>query len=925
MFLKSDHYNLDQSNNRALAMEFGLILLSVIIFFLYYKFIRPKMTAKPVKTIILDGEAIQLRRPLSAERKKLLECSMQIEKEWDQNSVEAAVAWYAVAARAIKICVIDNNEVTEADWLKMLVAARGTENDGLLNLLEECFRLCWFKVENDRNNYKVDSKLNRQLEEILNSDELYKIFDNPGTDSESNAELFDHDQSDRSASTHQILPDYVEYDDYEYDDEFSIFFDEDEYDENYSENRTPATWLKSHEKVKIRGYEITKGNFYFGGWLPAENSYGPDASLVDDSLVTVSQPFSYEDESLSFEEKYSSISADCRGAYLNWLASSRDDLTARLGYVFLYLYGLERRVAESLENNELSNKEFKIIFQEVHRLNQTYGEPLSFKNDAAELLKSHSFDFFSSQLMEMMCILRPNVVSYPDLEETIDQDSLLVRYKVAKTINDGKPLPPDLAWAWLKLFSGYKFTKPGQRCEDEFSQLFCRLYTKKHRNGIAVDAKLARTDPELFKTQLKIKFTPANRSLRKFHIPIEELPHPRNFRKPLRSLIALADQCTMSLDSYSRYLGRNNTSRTDINAVLLLPDELSDLADSLGLGSFKTWAEESISKNSGLVDVCEYWRFTNIPLPAKINKKQYKLIQDLAEKTGYGVVPDTRYHNAKPKVDGKLALFHGGHGENFIPSKSFYEMAVTLRLGAMLATNDSLVNQSQFELLKQLIDNDTKLSSVESRSLHSYLSWRQNTPADRIGLKALLEKLNDAEKAAVGELLIDVALAGSKPDPTGIRQLEKLYTLLGLDKSLVSLDIHRRFTGENSSVRDAQLDESSISAHELQTEQVQTFLSEILGEEEQQVSETDTQDKIASAQLVGGLDDQHSSLYEILTAESEWSLDEFGSTCQKLGLMSGAAIDFINEWSIEKVDAPVIEEAADVIYIDQEIVGELEG
>ena len=41
--------------------------------------------------------------------------------------------------------------------------------------------------------------------------------------------------------------------------------------------------------------------------------------------------------------------------------------------------------------------------------------------------------------------------------------------------------------------------------------------------------------------------------------------------------------------------------------------------------------------------------------------------------------------------------------------------------------------------------------------------------------------------------------------------------------------------------------------------------------------------------------------------------------------MSGAAIDFINEWSIEKVDAPVIEEGADVIYIDQEIVGELEG
>jgi hypothetical protein len=166
-------------------------------------------------------------------------------------------------------------------------------------------------------------------------------------------------------------------------------------------------------------------------------------------------------------------------------------------------------------------------------------------------------------------------------------------------------------------------------------------------------------------------------------------------------------------------LGKQGTSRTDIAAVLLLPDELSDVDATLGLSKFKKWAEKSIATNDGLVDFSEFWQFTKTPLPAKVNQKESELIQTLAEKVGFGVVPDTKCHHAKPSADGKLVLFSEGHGKYFEPSEAFNEMGMALRLGAMVAAIDGHVDQSETALLKQLIDHDTNLSPAEKRSLHA--------------------------------------------------------------------------------------------------------------------------------------------------------------------------------------------------------------
>lgn len=700
------------------------------------------------------------------------------------------------------------------------------------------------------------------------------------------------------------------------DDDLATFSISYGYEEEKSKNKTPGKWIRSGESITIMGQTFTGGNFYFGGKLSSLDGYGTEASLVDDSLEIESKPSSFEDENLGYWPKFISLSPKGRGAFLSWLSGNRSDPETSLGYVFIYFYGLERRITVDSIKQGVDDTEFKSLFDEILRLKGIYGSSRSFSN-------------YSTCLLEVMCVLRPHVVSHPELEKTPQRDSLLFKHRLATTVSEEKPVPAELALAWIRFYPDYNLKKPARRCGYEFSQMFTCLYSKKYGDGIVVKPN---------KTRLKIEYHPASSSLRGISFPQQDLPDPSNLKGPVNKLIAIADECTSELDAYSRYLAKPDTSRTDIEAVLLLPDELSDLGATLGLGRFKKWADDAISTKNGLVSVEEFWTYTKSSLPAKINKKEAELIQNLAQKAGYGIAPDTRYHHAKTSADGKLVLFPEGHGKYFEPSKSFSEIGMALRLGAMVATIDSHVDHAELHTLTQLIDHDTNLSPTEKRSLHAYLVWRLNTPSNVTGLKARVELLGKTEKAAVSRILVGVAMSDGKIDPEEIKQLEKLYTLLGLDKALVTGDIHlmssskvglRPVNPQSETKSPAstsfQLDESILAIHESETKDVQSMLGAIFVEDElADESDYSAMDSNA-AEEENGIDKPHYALFESLIRKDIWTREEVEALCRDSGLMVSGALETINDWSFDKVDAAVFEEDGDAIYVDQEIVEEIEG
>lgn len=276
---------------------------------------------------------------------------------------------------------------------------------------------------------------------------------------------------------------------------------------------TLARWVLPGEVITVGGVKITDGNFYFGQRMkPAGQSMsgyyddGSEASLIDGTLKIYPKPYLYEDNSLGYWPSYSSLSPDARGAYLNWLASDRHDAACPVGYVFIYLYGLERKALVDSRDGNTPDAVFLTLFNEVCRLRSVFIENRSFRN-------------YSSQLLEAMSILRPQVGLVPNPGSDSDYSNGVMQFKLAlaKAVDAGVPVSADLALTWVTNHTEYALRTPARRCAKEFAALFKRRYTLKYGEGMVVKPN---------KTRLRLDYTPASPSLRGVHLPVPDLPDP---------------------------------------------------------------------------------------------------------------------------------------------------------------------------------------------------------------------------------------------------------------------------------------------------------------------------------------------------------------------------------------------------------------
>jgi tellurite resistance protein len=678
-------------------------------------------------------------------------------------------------------------------------------------------------------------------------------------------------------------------------------------------NKQKGRWIRENEHLTINKRQFNKGLFYFGGVMKSLDGYGTEPSLVDEKLpasnaIDEDHTEIYTDASLGYWPSYVTLTERCRGAYLDWLASERNNPDTPIGYVFIYFYGLERRIIENKTNENVSDQEFMSIFDEVLRLNKIFSNNRSFKA-------------YSANLLELIILLRPSALEHRMEEIPEKSNALSFKIKLAKTVSSGQRVGGDLAFEWLKNTLEYSLKMPARRCSEEFKMLFQIRYTEKFPEDLLVKPN---------KTKLRLSYHAASNGIHGVDLSLEDLPDPSILKGPINKLIPIADQCTEELAGYSRYLGKAGTSRSDIAALMLLPHEIANESNSPVIESFKKWADQVIQNQEGLTTVKEFWSHTGMPFPKALNKKENELLTNLATKANIGIAPDPRFHQEKVKVDGNIVLFTPNPGEFFEPSQVFNQVSLAMRLGAMVATIDGHVDQDEKLALQRLIDHDDKLAPSEKNSLKAYLTWRLNSPANMAGLKARIGQLKAHEIESLKTFMISIALADGKVDSSEIKQIEKLYTSLGLDKSLVTSDIHHftstKKTSSNSTsdiginTNTFEFNEEILAMYENDTSDAKSMLENIF------VSIDETEVEILDTVQTenDGLDNAHTALFNALLGKEVWPRNEVHELCQKLSLMVDGAIETINDWAYEKVDAPVLDDDGD-IYVDLEIVEELKG
>lgn len=676
--------------------------------------------------------------------------------------------------------------------------------------------------------------------------------------------------------------------------------------------------------VVVAGYKLSGGMLYVGRGLTSINGFGIEPALIDLSLPVNRPNPDRSGERMRYWPSYSSISPESRAAYLEWLANGRRDPNACIGYVFLYLYGLERRALLEAARSEKAKEDLPSILYEVEQLLHIYGG-----ND--------SFRGYATQLQDVLKMVVSGVNELkPPMERTGYDLPISLRVGIGRMIAAGKPVPADWALSWLLMHPETAIRTPVQRCTEEFGKLFRIRYAKEFGEGLHLKPH---------RSKLKITYQPSSSSFGgKVELNID-LPDISALTSPLSKLRNISDDCAADLDAFSRWVGRNPDAPKTIAAVALLPAELATSYDSDEVGVLWNWIGMMVgSEGCGVCRAEALLQKCSSFGSGKLAKSEAVLLAQLLEKGGYGIEPDVRFGGSPLTPEGTVVVFRLPLNAPTIASPQYASATLLLHLAVAIANADGSISNDEEKHLKEHLQRGLELNAAEQVRLSAYLDWLMNSETNLSGLRKRLDPLNVSQRSSIADFIISVAGADGQISPEEIRVLGKISPMLGIQAEEIYSRVHAMAAGATSNAQSSQniagpnakdsggypipsrpdpdasvqLDMNAVKAKLAESAQISAILGDIFSEEEAAA--------VVAAPAVktskGKISSPYDTLLLRLVERSAWTRTEFEGVSTECRLLPDGAFDSLNEAAFEHIGGPILE-GEDPIYIDTNAAREL--
>lgn len=672
----------------------------------------------------------------------------------------------------------------------------------------------------------------------------------------------------------------------------------------------PTRWIAPNEVVSVAGITFSGGMVYVGNSL-ASPAGGPDPTLIDPSKA-VNLAGKYTERSMGYWPSYSDIDPKSRGAYLNWLASGRKDPVADIGYVFIFFYGLERRVILDWSSDPAATSERPLIIRELQRLLTIYGANHSFRNYAKALLEWVNMAEHPLKLYEE---------AVPELERGWELPPYM-RVALGLASAARAPIPAHLALAWVRLEPTYSLRTPATRCPEIFEKSFFAKYREVFEDGLVLQKN---------RTKLKFQYQAASAGFRGVvpNLNFGDIPDVTALTAPVKKISEVAESATKELDSYSRYLAKNPESTHALEALILLP--------------FWLWPTESQEKVTALKErvIAE-----PIALPFKelmaslggvsiLTKEKVLGLATVLESFDMGMEPDVLSGSKVPKPDDTVVLFTSSSCAPSARATPEYQAALlTLQVASAVAAADGTFSEVELAHLRTQVFSWKHLSEAQVSRLLAHLRLLVAEPASLPALKKKIEPLDAAGKESIASYMAAVAQSDGNVSPDELKILEKVYKALGVEPKQVFSDVHAAAAGQlvpksgtSSSSSGIQLDPARIAALQKDTERVSALLAGIFKDDEpaamppaQVVHEDSDEDETPSGEVaLLGLDESHAAFARVLMSRPSWAREELLDVAADLDLMLDGALERINEASFDVHDAPFTE-GDDPVEVNSEVL-----
>ncbi len=670
-----------------------------------------------------------------------------------------------------------------------------------------------------------------------------------------------------------------------------------------------AHWISPEDTIEIAGLSISGGMIYVGSGL--RGGFGQiEPALINPSLKVSQRNVDLNLRLTDYWPTYSECTPDARRAYLQWLASGRRALEANVGYVFLFFYGLERRVLVDAPADLAAKADIPKIIQEVKRLLTNYSEHSSFRRYASQFL-----GYIEAESVEPM--------SY---KQTPPQDKsfelpLRLRIGLGQLAVDQQPVPASWAHAWALADPNIVRRTAVGRCSEIFETLFIGKYADTYGDGLRLPIN---------RTKLKIAYQPASAALsgRNFTRNIGDLPDVSALSAPVKKLQDLVNICTDLLDPFSRFIGRNPDKKDALEGVLLLPAAYWPNSLRTELNDIKAQVRDGML-------VMSFGELTGrLKSAGTLSRDKILGLARALESLQLGMEPDVLSGHKLPKIEDSVALFIADPDESAVRSTPAYQAAsVTLDLACSVALADGNASGPELIHLTRQIESWTHLSSAHRKRLKAHLRLSIKQPTTLTGLKKKLEPLSLEAKRTIAKFLAHLAEADGTVSPDEVKFLERVYKTLRLDAKLVYSDLHSAGTPiKGVAFSEAQklpsaatfvLDPERIAQLQKETEDVTVLLASVFADEVVAPETAPAEEEVSPHQpSIMGLDQSYIAFLRMLISRPTWTRQELADVAADMELMLDGALEHINEASLDNFDATLVD-GDDLIEVNQEVVEKL--
>lgn len=675
-------------------------------------------------------------------------------------------------------------------------------------------------------------------------------------------------------------------------------------------------WLPAGESITISNFIIDDGMLYVG--TNPSQRYKSEPALIDPKLLVSREKVDFTRSLVTYWPSYTEISPSARSAYLNWLENGKKHPDADLGYVFLYFYGLERRVLVDSKIDQAASLDIPLIIGEVTRLLEIYGP------------RSHSFNDYASKFLSFLIFSEtPKKLYASEMLEIYFANTyempFLLRVAIGQAAKDGVSLSVDLAFLWATYDFRVVKRTPVTRCAAEFKTLFKVKFQEQYPNGIKLNVN---------KTKLKLDYMPASLALNRggYECNLGDIPDLTAAIGPVKKIQTLVDLCNAELEPYSRYIARNPEKLGSLDSLLQLPVMLWSAEIKSKLETYKSrtaggmicmsFAELAHSFNSNLDD---------------LSRDKIRSFARALETVHICIEPDVLVSNKTVKSEDKIVIFQSDISSiESRASSAYLNAVVTLELASCVAIADGEFSESEVQHLSDNIDTWLHLSPSNRLRLKARLKLLTFTPMTLASLKKRLEPLETETKEAIALFAATLVQADGKVTVTEVKILEKIYKLLGLDPQKVFSDIHLVVTTEDTSRKLNEqttgtgftLDVNRIKELQQDTAKVSALLAGIFNEEVQAPADvvsmtvTSVDEVEEKGNNILGLDRSHTLLARTLLSKAAWERQELNEIAVELGLMLDGALESINDAAFDEYNMPFTEGDAP-IEINPDIIGNI--